>query len=77
MEALCFERQNLCQGKGTGRVDAVSCVCERDRGESSFVRDTVLERMEELREGCDEAETLTAKKYWPYPSYGDLLFSVN
>ena len=44
---------------------------------AALIRDTVLERMEELREGCDEAETLTAKKYWPYPSYGDLLFSVN
>ncbi len=44
---------------------------------AALIRDTVLERMEELREGCDEAEILTAKKYWPYPSYGDLLFSVN
>ena len=29
--------------------------------------------------GCfiGEAETVTAKKYWPFPTYGDLLFSVN
>ena len=24
----------------------------------------------------DEAETLTAKNYWPVPTYGDILFSV-
>ena len=25
---------------------------------------------------CDEAEKVTSKKYWPYPTYGDLLFGV-
>ena len=25
---------------------------------------------------ADEAETLTAREYWPYPTYGDLLFGV-
>ena len=44
--------------------------------ESELIRDTVLTKMGELRLVCDEAETLTAKKYWPFPTYGDLLFSV-
>ena len=44
--------------------------------EAEAIRDTVLGKMSELRVACDEAEVLTAKKYWPYPSYGDLLFSV-
>lgn len=44
--------------------------------ESVMIRDTVLKLMGELRLACDEAETLTAKSYWPFPSYGDLLFSV-
>ena len=44
--------------------------------EANAIRDTILGRMSELRVACDEAETLTAKKYWPYPTYGDLLFSV-
>ena len=39
-------------------------------------RDRVLRSMNALRESVDELEMLTAKKYWPYPSYGDLLFSV-
>ena len=44
--------------------------------EANAIRDTILGRMSELRVACDEAETLTAKKYWPYPTYGDLLFGV-
>lgn len=41
-----------------------------------MIRDEVLTKMSELRLVCDEAETLTAKSYWPYPTYGDILFSV-
>ena len=44
--------------------------------ESAMIRDTVLPKMCELRVYCDEAETLTAKNYWPFPTYGDILFSV-
>ena len=44
--------------------------------EANMIRDVVLVKMGELRLACDEAETATAKKYWPFPTYGDLLFSV-
>ena len=44
--------------------------------EADMIRDVVLSKMGELRVACDSAETLTAKKYWPFPTYGDLLFSV-
>lgn len=44
--------------------------------ESALIRDTVLPRMSELRIPCDKAELLTAKSYWPFPTYGDILFSV-
>ena len=44
--------------------------------ESALIRDAVLPAMGELRAACDEAETLTAKSYWPFPTYGDILFSV-
>ena len=43
---------------------------------SIMIRDTVLSLMGELRLACDEAETLTAKSYWPFPTYADLLFGV-
>ena len=44
--------------------------------EAELIRDVVLPKMGELRLPCDEAETLTARKYWPFPTYGDLLFGV-
>ena len=43
---------------------------------SEAVRDDVLPKMEVLRGYVDEAEMLTSEKYWPFPSYGKLLFSV-
>ena len=44
--------------------------------ESERIRDTVLPKMSALRIPCDQAELLTAKGYWPFPTYGDILFSV-
>ena len=44
--------------------------------ESVSIRDTILPQMAQLRALADEAETLTAEKYWPFPTYGELLFGV-
>ena len=44
---------------------------------SEFVRDEMLPKMETLRKYVDEAEMLTSQRDWPFPSYGQLLFSVN
>ena len=44
--------------------------------QAELIRDEVLPKMSLLRAPADEAETLTAKKYWPFPTYGDLLFGV-
>ena len=41
-----------------------------------FIRDELLGKMDALRALCDKAETLTAASYWPFPTYGDLLFGV-
>lgn len=38
--------------------------------------DVVLSRMDGIRDIADEMETYTAKEYWPFPDYGDLLFSI-
>ena len=50
--------------------------CDGVVAESEAIRDDVLQKMCALRLACDEAETLTEKKYWPYPTYADILFSV-
>ena len=44
--------------------------------EAAFIRDVLIPGMGELRAAVDEAETRTAATYWPFPTYGDLLFGV-
>ncbi|MBQ2092233.1 MAG: glutamine synthetase III [Clostridia bacterium] len=44
--------------------------------QSAVIRDKILPAMAELRVPCDKAEVMTAKEYWPFPSYADLLFGV-
>ena len=44
---------------------------------SCAIRDRLIPVMEALRAAADEAETLTAEEYWPFPTYEKLLFSVN
>ena len=43
---------------------------------SEAVRDKMLPAMAQLRQAVDQAETITASSFWPYPSYGQLLFGV-
>ena len=57
---------SIIQSKGIDDITAQSCM----------IRDELLQKMAELRVVCDEAETVTAEKYWPFPTYGDLLFGV-
>ena len=41
-----------------------------------FYRTDVLPAMEALRKTADDMEVNTAEKYWPFPTYGDILFSI-
>ncbi len=43
---------------------------------AEYYHDTVLARMEKVRGIADYMEVYTAKEYWPFPTYGDLLFSI-
>ena len=43
---------------------------------AKYYRSTVFTLMEETRKPADQIETLVSSKYWPYPTYGQLLFSV-
>ena len=56
-------------------VDGLSEAGDAAR-KSELIRDRVLPQMNLLREYVDAAESITAEEYWPYPSYGDLLFGV-
>ncbi|MCF0116351.1 MAG: glutamine synthetase type III, partial [Erysipelotrichaceae bacterium] len=70
VDEMCEALEALEQA--VGAVNAASNIEEQ----ANLMRDLVLVKMDELRKPCDEAETMTDKAYWPYPSYGDLLFGV-
>ena len=54
------------------RLDTLQDLTE----EAAFIRDELIPAMGQLRAAADEAETQTAASCWPFPTYGDLLFSV-
>ena len=53
---------------------AHSVADEQKRAE--YYHEVVIPAMEALRTVADEAETMTAEKYWPFPTYSKILFSV-
>ena len=61
----------------TVEVPDIEWTAEEDVTASACrIRDEILPAMSALRAAADEAETITASDCWPYPTYGDLLFSV-
>jgi glutamine synthetase len=50
---------------------------ERDiASQARFYREKIFAAMLELRLTIDELETMVAKKHWPFPTYGQILYSV-
>ena len=43
---------------------------------AAFFAEKVIPVMQEIRMYADNMELCTAKEYWPFPSYADLLFGV-
>lgn len=41
-----------------------------------YYKDKIIPAMEKLRSFCDEMEVNTSSEFWPFPTYGDILFSV-
>ena len=44
--------------------------------QATYYRDVVFAEMGRLRELGDAMERKTSAQYWPYPSYGEILFGV-
>ncbi|SMC87683.1 glutamine synthetase III [Papillibacter cinnamivorans] len=67
----------LYQKTETLESDLLKCKTFGDtKGEAEFYRDVIFVDMQELRAVADEMEALVGKKYWPFPTYGELLFNV-
>ena len=56
----------------TAKASAISDVTNK----AIFFRDEVTVAMTALRTPADALEMIVDKKYWPFPSYGDLIFEV-
>ena len=77
-----MEKLNALYNAGTKKLASLEIAMQEafsfgngERGASCY-RDRVIPEMKGLRAIADEMELSTAKEYWPYPSYGDILFSV-
>jgi len=63
---LKLELEKVLEDKPTTSVEEISL----------YYKEKVLPLMEEIRTIIDGIEVKVDKSYWPYPSYGDLLFGV-
>ncbi len=54
--------------------EAKSLPCSKEKAEA--YRDSVLPIMEDLRCAVDSMEKLVSAEFWPYPTYGNILFGV-
>ena len=43
---------------------------------AQYYKNYIFSGMQELRAVSDELETLVGEEYWPFPTYGDLLFKI-
>ena len=50
--------------------------CKGAEHTARHYRERVFLAMQELRAAADELETVVGSKYWPFPTYGEILFSV-
>ncbi len=70
MDSIDGAAQALAQA--IGKLEGIEDVT----GQAFLIKDEIIPAMQALREPCDKAETIVAQKYWPFPTYGDLLFGV-
>ncbi len=63
----------------TGQLKMAVSSAERSRDvleRATEYHDNILKLMADIRKYADSAESVVPNTYWPYPSYGDLLFKI-
>ena len=50
--------------------------CTDVKAEADYFKDTILPSMQEARAVADELELICGEQYWPFPTYGDLLYRI-
>ncbi len=54
-----------------------NCTEKDELAIAMYYRKNIVPLMEEIRKDADKAEMITARKYWPLPTYRELLFGVD
>ena len=63
----------------TGKLESdISAIKEKNvpLQKACYLRDVIIKDMAELRQIADGMEEIMPSEYYPYPNYGDMLFSV-
>ena len=72
--ALCGEAYDLVQSLTAAEKSAASQQGAEKMAEAYLEK--VIPQMNRLRAKVDTMETLTASEYWPFPTYGEMLFGI-
>lgn len=70
---VCFAKKTAELEEAVIKADEYS---SDNLAHATYFRETVFAIMQELRAVGDSMETETSSEYWPYPSYGEMLFGV-
>ena len=54
--------------------EALESIPKNSEEAVSYYQEVIVSKMQALRDDADILEQLTDKKYWPYPTYSDLLY---
>ena len=74
LSTLCADAYDLVQLLANAEKTAASQENHTKMAESYLEK--VIPLMERIRNKVDTMETLTASEYWPFPTYGELLFGI-
>ncbi len=82
-EVTLIEKLSSLMDEAFQKVEALGTATADSKAESynaltaaTYYKDVIIPAMEGLRAVVDQMEVDTASDFWPYPSYGDLMFKV-
>ena len=58
------------------RVEKIALTKTSDEEAAFYYKTSVIPKMDALRRYVDDMEILTAREYWPMPTYGDITFRI-
>ena len=74
LSALTDSISETCERLDEAVIHAQECAGNEEK--ARYHREVIFPAMQEMRAVVDETELLVSADVWPYPSYGEMLFSV-